>query len=127
MSPTEIKVTITPEKAGEIVITLAESIKSVSGRTLDAPPSLTLTYKGAVVSQSSVLDYDRYALVTVTANKAAHLYCLVFPKKIAVTPSVETVMNSGVLMRAVGSKTSYTANVTSLTPESDYVGVVAGR
>ena len=127
MSPTEIKVTITPEKAGEIVITLAESIKSVSGRTLDAPPSLTLTYKGAVVSQSSVLAYDRYALVTVTANKAAHLYCLVFPKKIAVTPSVETVMNSGVLMSAVGSKTSYTANVTSLTPESDYVVFVAGR
>ena len=127
VSLTELTLALTPQEPGEITLTLDTSVKSVSGRTLAAPPSFAFTYKGAVVSQSSVLAYDRYALLSVTASKPAHLYCLVFPKKLAVTPSVDAVMNSGVLMTAADAATSYTANITSLAPQTEYVVFVAGR
>lgn len=127
VSLTELTLTLTPQDPGEITLTLDPSITSISGQSLDAPSSFTFTYNGAVVSQSSVLAYDRYVLLSVTASKPVHLYCLVFPKKVAVTPSSDAVMTSGVLMTTTGASTAYTANITNLSPQTEYVVFVAGR
>lgn len=126
LSTTEVSLQIIPNTAGEVQITLSDSIQSTSGSILRSPPVFTFVYKGVTLSSPSVLAYSRYAIATVTASKTVELYCLILPRSLAVTPSYSVVTTTGLAMSTVKDST-YSLNVTALSPTTEYVLYIAGR
>lgn len=126
-STTDLLIEVTPQAAGDLTVTLSSSIHSVTGTPLRSSPSMTVTYSGATLSSASILAYASYALVTVTASKSVQLYAVVFPRRLAVTPSFAVVTTTGVALRPTEAERSYSVNITSLSPTTDYVLYLAGR
>ena len=126
-STTDLWVEVTPQAAGDLTVTLSSSIRSASGTPLRSPPSVTVTYTGATLSSASILAYAHYALVTVTASKSVQLFAVVFPRRLAVTPSFSVVTTTGVALHQADAERSYIVNITDLSPTTDYVLYLAGR
>ena len=126
LSTTEVSMQIIPDAAGEVEVTLSDSIQSTSGSILRSPPVYTFVYKGVTLSSPSVLAYSRYAIATVTASKTADLYCLILPRSLAVTPSYSVVTTTGLSMASTND-TTYSLNITALSPTTEYVLYIAGR
>lgn len=126
-STTDLLVEVTPQAAGEVTLALSSSIHSVTGIPLRSSPSMTVTYAGATLSSASILAYANYALVSVTASKPVQLHAIVFPRRLAVTPSFSVVTTTGIALRPTDAERSYSVNITSLSPTTDYVLYLAGR
>lgn len=124
-STTEVEVSITPEAPGDVTITVS-SVVSSSGIELVDAPTLTVVYKGVSLSSPSILAYSRYAILSVTTTKQAELYVVHYSRSVALTPESSLIFTTGQKMKVL-SETSYTLNITDLTPTTDYVAYIAGR
>ena len=124
-STTEVELSVTPEAPGDVSVTVS-AVFSSSGIELVDAPTLTIVYKGVSISSPSILAYSRYALLSVTTTKQVELYVIHYSRSVALTPESSLVITSGQKMQAL-SETSYTLNITDLTPSTDYVAYVAGR
>ena len=125
MSSTEVDLAITPEAPGDVSVTLT-SVFSSSGAELIDPPTFVITYNGASLSAAAVLACSRYAILSVSSTKAVELYAIHYTRSLAITPDASLIMTSGKKMDSL-SDTSYSLNITDLSPLTEYVAYISGR